>query len=124
MSNYPPQQFVNLHGQPITATQGAARRSSRSSAIREPKHKGFAAVGYSPVQLSNARAEHERMVERAIASGAPAPAPWSAESYMRRHPGTRIRRAPYSVPSAAQEACDLAVRYGWLNCRVEPVITK
>lgn len=124
MTNFPQQQFVNLHGQPITAIAAAPKRSSRPAAIREPKHKGFLAVGYSPEQLRQARSEHERVVERAADAGAPPVAPFDAEAYMRRAAPARIRSKPYEVPAAAHEACVLAARAGWLNCRVEQVVTK
>lgn len=124
MTNFPPQQFVNLHGQPIAAIAAAPKRSSRRAANQEPKHKGFAAVGYSPEQIRRARAEHARVADRAIAAGAPPVAPFDADAYMRRAVPVRIRSKPYEVPAAAHEACALATRSGWLNCRVEPVITK
>lgn len=124
MSISPAQEYVNLHGQPVAVTKSAPRRAPRSATIREPKHKGFAAVGYSPQQLQQAKAEHERVAERARLSGSPPIADFDEASYMRRAAPARIRRTPYSIPQAAQDACDLATRYGWLNCRVEPIITK
>lgn len=124
MSNFPPQQFINLHGHPVAVTGSLRRRAPRSATVRELKHKGFAAVGYSPQQLQQAKAEHERVAERARLAGSPPVADFDAGAFMRRAAPARIRRTPYSIPQAAQDACDLATRYGWLNCRVEPIITK
>lgn len=124
MSSFSSQQFVNLHGQPVAVTEPSRKRVSRSATVREPRHKGFAAVGYSPQQLQQAKAEHERVAERARLSGAPPVADFDAAAFMRRASPIRIRRTPYSIPQAAQDACDLATRYGWLNCCVEPIITK
>lgn len=124
MTNSPPQQFVNLHGQPITVMAGAPKRQSKPAAMREPKHKGFLAVGYSPEQLRRARAEHEQVAKRAEGAAAPPVAPFDADAYMRRAAPLRIRSKPYSMPAAAADACALAALAGWLNCRVEPLISK
>jgi hypothetical protein len=105
--------FFNIHGDPIDLTKAAPPKTKKAKADVVATHKGWLAVGFSPKQIDDARAHHRK-------SGGDEP--FSQDSYMRKATPTKIRVQPYFSQEAAQQACALAERSGWLNTHTRPVV--
>ena len=117
-------QYTNYLGQTIDTEAQQRRPRSSASAQKAPAHKGWLALGYSPDQLQRAEIEHAQAAARAAGLGAPAMPPFRADAYMRRAAPSRIRSRAYEVHSAAQEACRIAERIGWVGCHTRELISR
>lgn len=108
----------------------AAPKTVRAPLIAEPKHNGFAVVGYKPGVIAEAEKAHAREMDRwrnkspesRAEMGLRDPGPWSAESWMRKHPPLRVAKAR-ETPDGANALAELAKRQGWEFVRVVELIT-
>lgn len=115
-------QYVNIHGQPISSLTKTTR--PRSGGAKDIRHMGWRAVGFSPQQLEQAEIEHEKASQRAAAAGARGLFPFNRDQYMRSGKPAAIRSKPYDLREAADIACRLAEREGWVGCRVEEIVRR
>lgn len=96
--------YVNYLGQPVDTTPVKVKREKKEA---EPQHNGWAAVGIPSAALDAAKREarrEEREFDEAM--------------FLRNTPMLRITRKNYSSPGAAQEACALALRHGFVHAEV------
>lgn len=106
--------FVNINGQPLDLTGGSGKKSSGSG--RDAYHKGWLAVGWTQAGLDRATVTRERERKEAEAAGKyPLPQPMTVEEYTRTTKPTKLRPKPYEIQDAAETACKLAEKYGWIN---------
>jgi hypothetical protein len=119
-----PVEYVNVLGEPIDPSALSRKARGKAAGPRQPLHKGWLALGYSPEQIRRAQLEHAQSAERAVAAGAPPMPQFNAQSYMRRSAPSRITSRPYSVPAAAHEACLLAEKAGWLGCHTRELVSR
>lgn len=112
--------FVNIHGQPVSVAP--VKRQAASKAQAGDYHKGYRVVGFAPLRMASAQAEHERL-EEAAAKASPhyKPQPWSADAYMARSKPSAVRSKPYELASAAEQCAEMARRSGWLRVEVRPI---
>ena len=126
-------QFVNLHGDAITAskidamrTAGIEMEKARRAAARhtDPTHKGWRVVGIPPGLLEAAKAEHKSIVEKAREAGLPGDKPFDEGEWLRKQRRQAVRSKPYVLHEAARQCADLANKQGWLEVRVNELTSK
>lgn len=91
--------YINLLGQPVLLT---GRKQKREVAHRGAHHDGWLAVGISPEALDTAKRKLD----------------FDLQSFLRNAKPEKVRVQPYISSEVAHEACVLAERFGWMNCRV------
>ena len=89
--------FVNIHGQPVSLV--APKKAKPKAREREARHDGWLATGISPETLANKPVDMDLL------------------AFVRNAKRSKIRVSPYFSASAAREACVLAERAGWHDCR-------
>jgi hypothetical protein len=94
--------FVNLNGVLVDTTPVKQKREKK---VKEAHHDGWMATGISPESQAQARAQTERDGKA-----------FDLQTLLRNGKRDKIRPQPYFSAAAAQEACDLAKRSGWIGC--------
>lgn len=103
--------FVNFRGEPLAvAAPGPAKKTTKQQP--DSYHKGWLVVGYSPTQISAARAEHEK---------AEPGKPFDEAGWMRKTKPVKARSRPYEIHDAAEQCAELMRRAGW---KVVQVVAK
>lgn len=106
--------YTNIHGETINLSSLQTPKRPKVSKPSQSHHKGFRAMGFSPEQVADARTKHEQDVRLAKDFGREPPGPFDLDSWMRRAKPVRIGK-PFATRDAAQAACDLAAKQGWLK---------
>lgn len=96
--------YVNYRGDPVSTMPVKEKREKR-----EPQayHKGWGAFGITRAQMESARRNAE-----SLGKG------FDSDLFLRNAKMVRITRTSYSNPHAAQLACDLAMKDGYVYAAV------
>lgn len=95
-------EFVNIHGNAVDLTPPKTRRAKK---VRDAHHDGWLATGVSPHAVEQAKAK-----AKALSNS------FDLQFFLRTAKREKIRSKPYFSRGAANEACGLAERAGWLHC--------
>jgi hypothetical protein len=96
----------------------------------EPKHNGFAVVGYPPGTIAEAERFHasEKLrfdgacAEDKVSGSVKDPGVWSEVAWLKKHPPRRVAKSR-ATPGGASALADLAVKEKWEYVRVVELIT-
>lgn len=106
--------YVNVYGEPISIGSRAShvsKKASKAKSDTEKHHMGWAVTGFSPAQLAEAKAKHERGMKS-----------WDESVYMNGHRPQKARSKPYSIPESAAQCAEMLKGAGWQRVQVTEVI--